>query len=312
LCLFLALAFVSSGCTAYDKSAKEQQTTDTINEADRYYSLGKNAEGLTWIDRAIALMPDDLSTYIGQPGSPGVVGVMQKYCQYGDLIPRLSKALKYRDIRSSVTVYEALIDAQQRVASPTQAEATARQMLALVEQLMTKPTGADSDYYQFPLLGYKAEAEWFAGDHASATIDFRKAIATTSGDKRDSLENDLAYNEAVAGADLPEALQLAKAAVKDAGNNATDSDGQEIVAEFTDTLGWAEYKSGDYKDAVCDLEQAMAGLPQMADTHFHLAEAYRASGRYREARIEYNRAVMLDSTNKQAAAQLKLLPLATS
>lgn len=50
------------------------------------------------------------------------------------------------------------------------------------------------------------------------------------------------------------------------------------VPQFQDTLGWAEYKRGDYKAAVSVLENAAVKLPNLAAVHYHLGMAYKATG----------------------------------
>ena len=48
--------------------------------------------------------------------------------------------------------------------------------------------------------------------------------------------------------------------------------------QFQDTLGWAQYRQGDYMGAVSTLESAVAKLPNLAAAHYHLAMSYAASG----------------------------------
>ncbi len=53
---------------------------------------------------------------------------------------------------------------------------------------------------------------------------------------------------------------------------------QSPVPQFKDTVGWIEYRTGNYKDAVPLLERAATQLPNRADVHYHLGMAYIASG----------------------------------
>ena len=50
------------------------------------------------------------------------------------------------------------------------------------------------------------------------------------------------------------------------------------VPQFQDTLGWAQFRQGDYKGAVSSLESAVAKAPNLAAAHYHLAMSYAASG----------------------------------
>jgi tetratricopeptide (TPR) repeat protein len=53
---------------------------------------------------------------------------------------------------------------------------------------------------------------------------------------------------------------------------------QSPVPQFKDTVGWIDYRTGNYKDAIPLLEQAATQLPNRADVHYHLGMAYIASG----------------------------------
>jgi tetratricopeptide (TPR) repeat protein len=53
---------------------------------------------------------------------------------------------------------------------------------------------------------------------------------------------------------------------------------QSPVPQFKDTVGWIDYRTGKYEDAVPLLEQAATQLSNRADVHYHLGMAYIASG----------------------------------
>jgi tetratricopeptide (TPR) repeat protein len=69
---------------------------------------------------------------------------------------------------------------------------------------------------------------------------------------------------------------------------------QSPVPQFKDTIGWIDYRTGNYKDAVPLLEQAATQLPNRADVHYHLGMAYIASGEPAKASAQ------LDLARKQA------------
>jgi tetratricopeptide (TPR) repeat protein len=50
------------------------------------------------------------------------------------------------------------------------------------------------------------------------------------------------------------------------------------VPQFKDTLGWVDYRQGDYKSAVPLLEEAVAALPNLPVVHYHLGMSYIAIG----------------------------------
>ena len=74
-----------------------------------------------------------------------------------------------------------------------------------------------------------------------------------------------------------------------------------------DSLGWAYYRMGDYKNAVEQLEGAVvleAGDPEIND---HLGDAYWRAGRRIEAQFQWRRVLTLEPTEKlKASVEAKL------
>jgi len=66
------------------------------------------------------------------------------------------------------------------------------------------------------------------------------------------------------------------------------------VPEFLDTLGWAQFKSGDYANSVSTLETAQAKLPNLAAVHYHLGMSYAAAGQPDKAAEQFKRALALE------------------
>lgn len=60
---------------------------------------------------------------------------------------------------------------------------------------------------------------------------------------------------------------------------------------ITDSLGWALYRRGEYKEAVEVLERAVALLPYDSVINDHLGDAYWKVGRRTEARFQWQRAL---------------------
>jgi tetratricopeptide (TPR) repeat protein len=69
---------------------------------------------------------------------------------------------------------------------------------------------------------------------------------------------------------------------------------QSPVPQFKDTIGWIDYRTGNYKDAIPLLEQAATQLSNRADVHYHLGMAYIASGEPAKASAQ------LDLARKEA------------
>ncbi len=58
--------------------------------------------------------------------------------------------------------------------------------------------------------------------------------------------------------------------------------------DIVDSLGWAQYRLGKYKEAVASLERAIALKPSEPTIVDHLGDAYWKVGRQREARFQWS------------------------
>jgi len=61
-----------------------------------------------------------------------------------------------------------------------------------------------------------------------------------------------------------------------------------------DAVGWALMLCNQPRDALRGLEGAVRAAPNVPRYHLHLAKAYKALGRYADAREQYNRVLDLD------------------
>jgi tetratricopeptide (TPR) repeat protein len=68
--------------------------------------------------------------------------------------------------------------------------------------------------------------------------------------------------------------------------------------EIVDSLGWANFRLGDYPEAVTHLERAVELRPQDATINDHLGDAYWQVGRKLEAQFQWRRALGLDTENE--------------
>ena len=74
-----------------------------------------------------------------------------------------------------------------------------------------------------------------------------------------------------------------------------------------DSLGWAQYRLGQYDTAVETLEAAVAKQPANAEINHHLGDAYWQVGRRREAGWQWTRVLTLDpDAETRAAVERKL------
>jgi len=63
------------------------------------------------------------------------------------------------------------------------------------------------------------------------------------------------------------------------------------VPQFKDTLGWVDYRQGDYKNAIPLLEEAAGGLPNGALVRYHLGMSYFAIGEPAKAAEQFKQAL---------------------
>jgi tetratricopeptide (TPR) repeat protein len=133
------------------------------------------------------------------------------------------------------------------------------------------------------------------GRWTDAEADLQAALALRPDEPE--LLNYLGYSWIDRGVRLKEALGMVQKAVA-----ATPDSGA-----MADSLGWAYYKLGDYKQAVERLEGAVeleAGDPEIND---HLGDAYWKAGRRDEAVFQWRRVLTLNPDAKlKAQAEAKL------
>ncbi|RZJ26171.1 MAG: tetratricopeptide repeat protein, partial [Brevundimonas sp.] len=74
-----------------------------------------------------------------------------------------------------------------------------------------------------------------------------------------------------------------------------------------DSLGWAQYRQGQYDTAVGTLEEAVAKEPANAEINDHLGDAYWQVGRRREAAWQWTRVLTLEpEAERRAEVEQKL------
>lgn len=126
-----------------------------------------------------------------------------------------------------------------------------------------------------------------SGDWPAAEAEFLKALETL-GDEPLVL-NYLGYTWIDRGEHLERARGMVARAVE-----LRPEDGF-----IRDSLGWAEYRMGDYEAAAATLEKAVSLQPVDPIINEHLGDAYWKVGRYREARFQWRRALSFEPEEKQ-------------
>lgn len=77
------------------------------------------------------------------------------------------------------------------------------------------------------------------------------------------------------------------------------------LPQFKDTLGWIQHQRGDYKAAVSLLEEAVAGLPDLAMARYHLGMSYLSSGEMAKASEQLKKALDLAPNDAELAEKAR-------
>lgn len=152
--------------------------------------------------------------------------------------------------------------------------------------------GAAPDWRLLYMRGVALER---IGRWPEAERDLKAALASEPGEPE--LLNFLGYSWIDRGEHLSEAMDMVKRAV------AANPRSGPIV----DSLGWAYYRLGDYRNAVEQLEAAVLLEPSDPEINNHLGDAYWRVGRRIEAEFQWRRVLSLDPPAKiRADAEAKL------
>ncbi len=138
--------------------------------------------------------------------------------------------------------------------------------------------GGRSDWRLYYMRGVALER---TGRWPDAQRDFDKALSIKPDEPE--LLNYLGYSWVNRGEKVNEGLAMIRRAV----------DAQPDEGAFVDSLGWAYYRLGNYKDAVQALEQAVSLEAGDAEINDHLGDAYWRVGRRDEARFQWSAVLTL-------------------
>jgi tetratricopeptide (TPR) repeat protein len=138
----------------------------------------------------------------------------------------------------------------------------------------------------WPLLYARGIAREHSGNWPGAESDFLKALDLAPD--QPLVLNYLGYSWAEQGTNL----ERAKAMLL----HATELRPQD--GNIADSLGWVLFRLGDLKGAVTWLEKAVELESRTSVINDHLGDAYWASGRTREARFQWQRALTTDPEKK--------------
>ncbi len=284
LCL---LVILSSGCSFVDQDLQKEHSAAELQEAERWLALGDRPKAVTWINRALVLVPHSSLPYTGSEEDPSFVGlaqILEDHNDYPDVVRYLQPALKDPKIAGEWILYGYLADAQYRLGQTEASKQTYADQLKAMNAKTTAGSGVSS--LQLSSITFRlqrAQAEWGAGMHDMAVADFT-LLMDGPPQQRALVENKLAYSRALANDHLGVALSEAQDAVKIA---RTQND-PENLGMYEDTLGWVEHQMGKDNMAVSPLEDAVSLLPRESDIHYHLGMVYKKLNRARDASIEFD------------------------
>jgi tetratricopeptide (TPR) repeat protein len=126
----------------------------------------------------------------------------------------------------------------------------------------------------------RATAEQSAGDWKSAEADLKIALKLNPDEPQ--ILNFLGYTWVDTKQNIPQAVAMLEKA-----NKLAPNDGY-----ITDSVGWAYYRLGRFRDASDKLEEAVLLVPQDPTINDHLGDAYWKLGRTREAGFQWSHALV--------------------
>ena len=140
-------------------------------------------------------------------------------------------------------------------------------------ELLPAPDRAHWVLYYFRGICYERTHRW-----PKAEADFKEALRLYPDEPL--VLNYLGYSWVDQGVNLEEAFKMLRRAV-----DLKPTDGY-----IVDSLGWANYKLGNYEEATRDLERAVELKPGDPVVNDHLGDAYWRVGRRTEAHFQWNHA----------------------
>jgi Flp pilus assembly protein TadD len=224
-----------------------------------------------------------------RPGSPQWVSARTKLAWSYQSAGDSAMALKLSDeaVAAAPTDQTALVNQADIYRANERYDDSVRVLDGLIAR-----QGADPDWRLLYMRGVSLQA---AGRWPDAERDLKTALAQSPNEPE--LLNFLGYSWIDRGEHLDEALDMVKRAV--AANPRSGA--------VVDSLGWAYYRLGDYKNAVAQLEAAVELDAADPEINNHLGDAYWQVGRKVEARYQWSRVLTLQPDAKiKAAAESKL------
>jgi tetratricopeptide (TPR) repeat protein len=186
--------------------------------------------------------------------------------RFDEAIPEFQKAIQLEP--KALLAYMQLAHVYEIQGKPDDALATYQKALAAAPN---NPT----------ILGAMGNVYLAKNDLKSSQQYFEKAVNLAPHDPL--LQNNLAWVYAIEGQNLDQALSLATEAKQTAPD----------LIPINDTLGWIQYKKGNYPIAVGLLSEVVQKVPQSAEYRYHLGMALSGAGQKEKAKEELSKALQL-------------------
>lgn len=300
-CALCLGTFLLSGCSPQELK-QAQVETNLVNGALPKAEIGDTKQARVWVDRAIAVDPTDPDTFAPHPKSPGpsmtIAKVFQDTGDDATLVDYLKQA--QAKFPNDAWILVPLAEAQGRLGDTAGQKATAARIVTLLEGKVFTP-GRVPDQDTMTMLG---QAYWDSGDAVKGDETLKRLV--TLYPREIEPLNRLAYAYAVYDSkpNLPDALTDAKRALHLAEQKDQSED---YIGALQDTLGWVQYRLGDYKSALINLQQASGANPREAESRYHLGMVYKALGNTEAARVELTHATLLSKGYAAASRELEML-----
>ena len=279
--------------------------TPTEGMAEAFYGLGEAltgdggvSVGAVYLQFALYLVPDSV---FALPALANAYETTKRYdaaiAAY-DRVPKGTPLQLSIDIRKSLnlTQLERVDEAQKLLDELAREHPREIQPLDALGNIMrgSKRFAEAVDYYSraIALIDKPEQKQWSYFYSRGTSYERLKKWALAEADLQKALQlspdqalvlNYLGYSWIDQNKNLKQGLALIEKAVKQ----------KPDVGYIVDSLGWAYYRMGNYKDAVKHLERAVELRPEDPVLNDHLGDAYWRVRREREARFQWDQALTL-------------------
>lgn len=284
----LASLALFSGCSSLDPP--QQRAQEFLSSADQNAEIGKMAIAKADINSAIAETPNDESIYYetsaNDPNQHNIAGIFTRLGDDPDLLLYMREA--HAKFPGSDAPLMILMDCDARLGNTKALRDDSLAEIALEQPQMSRNS------FTAEKCSSLFDAYFNVGNISAARTVFAQGRTRFGADQQ--ILNSFAYCVAVAADKADYTAADADAVQALATANKIASDSPTYVAAVQDTLGWIQYREGKYSDSLYNLQTAISANPDVPELEYHLGAAYLAAGNAQAARVQFERAMVLDPT----------------